>query len=178
MNVSLPLSRWNQPARNNVSSNYQLKPAAKESILVTLMMEEIRSSATSVFTRTTRHRIREDGILHALWSEDTCPRYNTIYNHCGNPGVGFPIYFISITCANHFGFANPDYGFIWTIYPATLKLSMVLYEVPTLVQANSRYLMVVFVQNRRKCKQAATRKCVYPKSCEHEREVPQSPTAN
>jgi hypothetical protein len=35
-------------------------------ILVTLMMEAIRSSETSVLTRTTRHDIPEDIILHCL----------------------------------------------------------------------------------------------------------------
>jgi hypothetical protein len=34
-------------------------------ILVTLMMKALRSSETSVLTRPTRRKIREDGILHS-----------------------------------------------------------------------------------------------------------------
>jgi hypothetical protein len=35
-------------------------------ILLTLVMEGMRSSETSVLTRATRRHIREDGILHVL----------------------------------------------------------------------------------------------------------------
>jgi hypothetical protein len=35
-------------------------------ILVTLIMEAIRSSETSAFTRPTRRNIPDDGILHAI----------------------------------------------------------------------------------------------------------------
>jgi hypothetical protein len=34
-------------------------------ILVTLMMKEIRSSETSILSRTTRRNISEDGLLHS-----------------------------------------------------------------------------------------------------------------
>jgi hypothetical protein len=60
----------NERAKNSVSSNHQPKHSAKKyyvlssPILVTLMMEAIRNSETSVLSRTTRHNITEDGILH------------------------------------------------------------------------------------------------------------------
>jgi hypothetical protein len=64
----------NRRARNNVSSNWRPKQAAKKYyasavpsslILVTLMMEAIRSSEISVFTRLTQRNIPEDGVLHS-----------------------------------------------------------------------------------------------------------------
>jgi hypothetical protein len=45
---------------NNVSSNQELKHT------VSLMMEVIRSSETSILTRATQHNIPEDGILHVI----------------------------------------------------------------------------------------------------------------
>jgi hypothetical protein len=47
----------NQRARSNVSSNYQV---------LTLMMEAICSSKTSVLTRATRRHIAEEGVLHSF----------------------------------------------------------------------------------------------------------------
>jgi hypothetical protein len=71
----------NRRARNNVSSNSQPKQAAKKycvilflrnkQILVTLMMEAMHSSETSILTRVTRRNISDDNILHSLKFTDS-----------------------------------------------------------------------------------------------------------
>jgi hypothetical protein len=55
--------------RNNVSSNRRtllvFANVPSSTILVTLMMEALRSSETSVHTRATLRSIQEDGILYS-----------------------------------------------------------------------------------------------------------------
>jgi hypothetical protein len=55
----------NRQARKNISSNKQPKHSADIVFLVTLMMEVIHSSETSVLTRVIRRHIPNDGILHS-----------------------------------------------------------------------------------------------------------------
>jgi hypothetical protein len=65
----------NQRARNNISSNQQLKFLAIVNVipgllpLSTLMMEVVRSSEMLVPTRATPRHIPEDGIPHSHRSE-------------------------------------------------------------------------------------------------------------
>jgi hypothetical protein len=56
--------------RNNVSSQsasvlFTANVGPSSQIFVSLMMEDLRSSETSILTRTTRRNITEEGILHS-----------------------------------------------------------------------------------------------------------------
>jgi hypothetical protein len=71
-------------------------------ILVTLMMEVMRSSDTSVLTRVTRHNIPEDGILHNIQCFISCIKpfsnlQNTFcsYRKEGEMLISFPFMCIS-----------------------------------------------------------------------------------
>jgi hypothetical protein len=55
----------NRRTRNNVNTNWQPTHAAKK--FVTLIMEALSSSETSVLTRATRRNNLEDGILHVYF---------------------------------------------------------------------------------------------------------------
>jgi hypothetical protein len=53
------------------------KVVSSSPILITLMMEELRSSETSVLSRATRRSLPEDGIPHSHHRENLIP-YKTL----------------------------------------------------------------------------------------------------
>jgi hypothetical protein len=60
--------------RSSVAGIANVVPSSP--ILVTLMMDAMRSSETSVLTRATQHNISEDGILHEEWFLTRATRRN------------------------------------------------------------------------------------------------------
>jgi hypothetical protein len=91
----------NQRARNNVNSNYIMvlrslnrllvtaKCVPSWPILVTLMMEAIRSPEASVLARSTRRHIPEDDILHSHRPKNLKSYTESAHSHQEHPSLQY-----------------------------------------------------------------------------------------